>query len=130
MDSTSSHNKAVASHTLQQLIEACRLLMLWNERVASMNDYLTSPEGMEKMAASCMMIESIGEGCKKIDKLMPMLLETRCPDIPWREVKGMRDHIAHGYFDIDADVVYTVVKEDIPSLQQAFIDIQRLIVES
>lgn len=106
------------------------MLLLWNEQISSMNDYLASTYGMEKMAASCMMIESIGEGCKKIDKLMPMFLETQCPEIPWREVKGMRDHIAHGYFDIDAEVVYLVVKEEIPVLLQAFLQLRDLIIKN
>ena len=36
---------------------------------------------------------------------MPMRQE-----IPWSRVMGMRDHIAHGYFDIDADVVFQTIK--------------------
>ena len=43
--------------------------MTWNESITDANDYPTSPTGMEKMAASCMLIEPIGEGVKKIDKI-------------------------------------------------------------
>lgn len=69
------------------------------------------------MAASCMLIESIGEGIKKIDRLAPGFLETESPDTPWREIKGLRDHVAHGYFDLDADIIFNVVKEEIPLLR-------------
>lgn len=34
-------------------------------------------------------------------------------------MKGIRDHIAHGYFEIDADVIYNTVKEDLFSLLEA-----------
>lgn len=42
----------------------------------------------------------------------------------------MRDHIAHGYFDIDAEVVYLVVKEEIPVLLQAFLQLRDLIIKN
>ncbi|MDO5430047.1 DUF86 domain-containing protein [Parabacteroides sp.] len=41
------------------------------------------------------------------------------PSIPWKAVMGIRDHIAHGYFEIEADIIYTTVKEDLAPLLQA-----------
>ena len=35
------------------------------------------------------------------------------PSIPWKSIMGMRDRIAHGYFEIDIDVVFYVLKNDI-----------------
>lgn len=78
MESQSSQTN-LTSHILQKMIEACEMLMTWNENVSSTDFYTTSPTGIEKMAASCMLIESIGEGVKKIDKLMPGLLSTISP---------------------------------------------------
>ena len=40
----------------------------------------------------------------------------RYPIIPWRDVIGVRNVIAHGYFDLDAEQVFTICKEDIPEL--------------
>ena len=94
--------------------------MKWNEKTTSIDDYLTSPEGMRDLAASCMLLESIGEGVKKIDKLLPGYLVNQEPDMPWREIKGLRDHIAHGYFDLDASIIFGVVVNEIPSLKPAF----------
>lgn len=71
------------------------------------------------MAASCMLIESIGEGVKKIDRQMPGFLEKAEPQIPWRSVKGLRDHIAHGYFNIDEDVVFDVAVNEISPLRES-----------
>lgn len=40
------------------------------------------------------------------------------PDVPWRLIKGMRNRIAHNYWTIDDDVVWTVVNEHAPMLRQ------------
>ena len=36
-----------------------------------------------------------------------------------KAVKGIRDHIAHGYFEIDADIIFSTVKENLDSLLEA-----------
>ena len=40
------------------------------------------------------------------------------PEVPWRLIIGMRDHLVHGYFDIDPDVVWAAVNERIPELKE------------
>ncbi len=106
------------------MIESCRLISLWNIDVNNINDYLISPEGIQVMAASCMLIESIGEGVKKIDRLTQGLLYENFPDTPWKEIMGLRDHIAHGYFDLDAEIILDVVKNEIPPLQQTLTELK------
>ena len=71
------------------------------------------------MAASCMLIEAIGESVKLIDKMTDGKLLVARPEIPWEDVIGMRNHIAHGYFDIDGDIVFDVVKNNLDDLQDA-----------
>ena len=126
MESQYSRNDSLIAHILGQMIEACGLITSWNEKVNSSDDYLTSPDGMQKMAASCMLIESIGEGVKKIDRLTQGLLYDKFPDTSWKEIMGLRDHIAHGYFNLDADIIFDVVKTEIPSLQNTLIDLENL----
>ena len=38
------------------------------------------------------------------------------PEIQWIDVIGIRNHIAHGYFDIDGDIVFDVVKHNLDDL--------------
>ena len=38
------------------------------------------------------------------------------PDIPWRSIRGMRNRIAHGYFDVDLGVVWQTVGTELPTL--------------
>lgn len=54
--------------TLQQIENSILLLQDWNRDLRSVDDYLLSPEGTKNLAASCMLIEAIGEAYKKLDK--------------------------------------------------------------
>lgn len=38
------------------------------------------------------------------------------PHIPWLDIVGMRNRLTHGYFDVDLDLVWTTVQEDLPLL--------------
>jgi len=38
------------------------------------------------------------------------------PQVPWHNMRGMRNRIAHGYFDIDFEVVWDTVQEGLPKL--------------
>lgn len=54
----------------------------------------------------------IGEAVKDID---PELLATEA-DIPWRDITGIRDHLAHRYFDTAHSIVQATVDHDLPAL--------------
>ena len=114
---TYSDPQSLIHHILKQLTDACDLIICWNQSVISVDDYLCSPDGMQKMAATCMIIESIGEGIKKIDRLNQDFLTSNAPHIPWRNIKGLRDHIAHGYFNLDAEIIFDVAKNEIPGIR-------------
>ena len=102
-----------------QIRQAILHLKEWNQDILSSDDYYCSPEGMKVLAASCMLIEAIGESVRQIDKISQSKLLFERPEIPWQDVIGIRNHIAHGYFDIDGDMVLDVVKNDLDDLLTA-----------
>ena len=102
-----------------QIRQAILHLKEWNQDILSSDDYYCSPEGMKVLAASCMLIEAIGESVRQIDKISQSKLLCKRPEIPWQDVIGIRNHIAHGYFDIDGDMVLDVVKNDLDDLLTA-----------
>lgn len=57
-------------------------------------------------------LEIIGEASKRI----PAEFTEEHPDIEWRSMAGMRDRLIHGYFGVDYDLVWDVVKTKIPDL--------------
>jgi uncharacterized protein with HEPN domain len=105
--------------TLLQIKKAIVQLQDWNKDIQNVDDYYSTPDGMKNLAASCMLIEAIGEGVKQIDKLTQSRLLDERPEIPWQDVIGIRNHIAHGYFDIDGDIVLDVIKNNLDELLAA-----------
>ena len=84
--------------------------------VKTSDDFLTSPGGMLRLDAICMNLIALGESVKGLDKLTNEELLPLYPDVYWSGVMRMRDKIAHHYFEIDADVVYKTLEEDIPAM--------------
>ena len=119
MEFTSYSKKDQVLSVFMQIEKAIEQLQEWNSNIHSANDYYLSPGGMQTLAASCMLIEAIGEGVNKIHRITEKQLLLKRDDIPWEDIIGLRNHIAHGYFDIDGDIVFSVVKEDLLSLLEA-----------
>lgn len=61
------------------------------------------------------LVEIVGEAAKQVTA------ETRAelPEVPWSAAARTRDRLIHHYFDIDLDVLWTTVTEDLPRLLDA-----------
>ena len=119
MESLSSINKQTALHILNRIEEAINTVQVRNMVIRTPDDFLLTPEGKEKLDAACMVIEAIGESFKNLDKLTNYELLPLYPSIEWKEVKGVRDVIAHHYFDIDANEIFSIINNDFDSLKDA-----------
>jgi uncharacterized protein with HEPN domain len=64
-------------------------------------------------------LEVIGEATKGV----PDVLRNNHPSVPWRDMAGMRDKVIHGYFVVDYEMVWLVVKEDIPIIKPMILEI-------
>ncbi len=64
--------------------------------------------------ASVRRIEVIGEAVKNI----PASFRKKYPNIEWQGISGIRDKLIHHYFGVDFNVVWEVIKKDIPKLKQ------------
>jgi uncharacterized protein with HEPN domain len=58
-------------------------------------------------------LEIVGEATKKI----PDEVRDNYPNLPWREMAGLRDKLAHDYFGVNLDVVWKTVTDDLPKLK-------------
>lgn len=84
--------------------------------VKTVEDFTHSADGMMRLDSICMQLLTVGEAIKNIDKYTNKELFPRYPSIDWRSVMGLRDIIAHQYFNVDADIIFRIVKVNIPEL--------------
>jgi len=59
-------------------------------------------------------LEIIGEAVKNISEKV----KTKYPKIEWKKIAGTRDTIIHAYFSVDLDIVWNIIKKDLPKLKR------------
>jgi uncharacterized protein with HEPN domain len=112
-------DRALVREILRQMLEAIARIERRASGLTNPNDFMSSDEGIDKLDAICMMLVAIGESCKHLDRITEGQLFASRPEIDWKGVMGIRDVISHHYFDINADVVYSVCRNRIPGLKTA-----------
>jgi len=100
---------------LDDIVDAIQAIRDYQER-GDLND------GMTFDAVRLRLIE-IGQAAKR---LSPALLASE-PELPWEEIAGMRDRLAHRYFDTSHAIVQATMDNDIPELGLA---VQRLLPQA
>lgn len=58
------------------------------------------------------LLEVLGEAAARV----PEDFRSQHPELPWAEVVGLRNRLIHGYYEVDYDVVWQILQEDLPSL--------------
>lgn len=111
-------HKAEIIEILKSIETKIERIQTRNVNIHSVNDFLLNESGMEKLDAACMLIQSIGENIKSIEKKTSGNLLINYPEIPWNKVIRMRDFISHHYDGVDADFVFEIIKHNLPPLLQ------------
>ena len=118
MELKSSHNE-LAVNILKQIEKAIEKIQERTKDINHVNDFITSSFGMEKLDATCMLLIAIGESLKGFDKVTNKQILSKDKSIPWNDIMGVRDIIAHHYFDIDAEEIFNIIKYDLEPLLYA-----------
>jgi uncharacterized protein with HEPN domain len=62
-------------------------------------------------------IEIIGEAANHINRMAPEFIAQH-PELPWADMRDMRNAVIHAYFNVDLTIVWRTVQEDLPKLKQ------------
>lgn len=95
------------NHIQQAAIDACSFVEGQRKE-----DFLADKRTQQAVILSLLII---GEAATKLLQNYGDFL-IRHPEVPWSSMKGMRNRLAHGYFDINLDVVWETVSNALPSL--------------
>jgi len=84
--------------------------------IKSPADFADTDEGIDRMDAICMILIAVGEEFKALDRKTEGKLLSRYPGVNWRGVIGVRDFMAHGYFQVNVEQLFSICQDDIPVL--------------
>jgi uncharacterized protein with HEPN domain len=65
--------------------------------------------------ATAMTVIAIGQAVGDLQRTCPDFAAEH-PEIPWRDIVGMRNRIAHGYYALDFEVIWDTIQTSIPEL--------------
>jgi uncharacterized protein with HEPN domain len=93
---------------LQHMVEACELVATFIEG----RDRRDLDTDLQFLYAVVRAIEVVGEAASR----MSPEGRFRVADVPWAAIIGMRNRLVHGYFDVDADIVWATATTEVPAL--------------
>jgi uncharacterized protein with HEPN domain len=107
----STHPERVADY-LQHILDAIERAMAYAAQAGNADTFKSHSLLQDGIVRN---MEVIGEAAIKLHKVAPDIA-TAHPDIPWRDMRTMRNKLIHDYFDVDLDIVWSTVRQDLPAL--------------
>ncbi|MBK8946944.1 MAG: DUF86 domain-containing protein [Ignavibacteriae bacterium] len=108
---------------LNNILWSIEQINIRSSSVSNFEEFVKSNSGLEKLDSVCMQLINLGEALKQIDKITQNNLLINYSEVDWKSAKGMRDIITHHYFDIDAEVVFNVIKNRLPLMKETIMKI-------
>jgi len=85
--------------------------------VGNLENLQALEENQQAQDAIVRTITVVGEAANRICKVAPDFV-TNHPELPWSQMRGIRNKVVHDYFDVAWDIVWNTVKDDFPRLLQ------------
>ena len=103
---------------IKTAIDEMELAEKMSEPIIEPDDFGKNLNGMTIFRACSMSIQCITENFTKVRNLTKSSFFKKYSTIPWKEVFGMRNFIAHEYANVDEEAIFTTLKTDLPALKQ------------
>lgn len=120
-------DKATTKELLEFIIESLNLIKRRFKTIKSSDDFLDNDDGLDKLDAISMRLQSIGEALKNLHKREKELLLKVADEYYWSQIIKTRDFISHHYVDIDSETVFDICSNEIGELEQKILQLQEII---
>lgn len=120
-------DKATTAELLDFILESLRLIKRRFSGITSSDDFLDSDDGLDKLDAISMRLQSIGEALKNLDKREQALLLMVADKEYWSKIIRTREILTHHYIDIDAETIYMICDEKLEDLEQKILKLQKYV---
>lgn len=117
-------DKSTTAELIDFILESLRLIHRRFNGIKSSDDFLDSDEGLDKLDAISMRLQSIGEALKNLDKREKELLLRVGDEEYWSKIIRTRDILSHHYIDIDAETIFMVCDEKLAELEQKILSLR------
>lgn len=107
---------------LNHMLEAIKLARNYTEGL-SREDFLADKKTQQAVILNILVI---GEAATKLADSYPEFV-ARHADVPWQQMRGMRNRMAHGYFEINLDIVWDTIQKSLPDIERKVLEIRPLV---
>ncbi|MGA9047339.1 DUF86 domain-containing protein [Sulfuricurvum sp.] len=120
-------DKATTAELIDFILESLRLIKRRLNGIQSSDNFLENDEGLDKLDAISMRLQSIGEALKNLDKREKELLLNVADKEYWSKIIRTREILTHHYIDIDAETIYMICNEKLAELEQKILKLQEYV---
>lgn len=103
---------------IQDMIEAIEKIERYTSSMETLEDFVENEIVVDAVLRN---LEIIGEAAKYI----PEDLRSKYSEIPWKRVVGLRNVVIHSYFAVDLEVIWVIVKKQLPQLKEILLKMMR-----
>jgi uncharacterized protein with HEPN domain len=110
-------DKATTYELLDFILESISHVKRRFKNIKNSDDFIDTNDGLDKLDAISMRLQSMGEALKNLDKRERELLLSVASKEYWSRIIKARDYLSHHYIDIDAEVVFDICSEELDNLE-------------
>jgi len=110
-------DKSTTQELINFILESIRLINRRFANVKTSDAFIDTDDGLDKLDAISMRIQSIGEALKNLYKRENELLLQVADKTYWSEIIKARDFISHHYVDIDSETVFDICSNELEELE-------------
>jgi len=95
---------------IQDMLKAIEKIERYTESIENLEEFEKKDIVVDAVLRN---LEIIGEAAKNI----PEEIRKKYPEIPWNRVVGLRNVVIHGYFVVDLEIIWVIIREQLPELK-------------